>query len=819
MPLDSHKQGRKAYISFLAFIIITAGFSHLTGASAAPRTSSSAPLTKALTVKEALKGDEQASGLEHLGEPVTLVGVLISDPVIIGAAASLVSFQDDTGGVTLFTEDTRQLAGQFKRGDLVEVHGKLAQFKGMNEIHLGTIRQLGARTLPAPREALAIDLNGNRYKGQLVRMAGELVVPGDFSNANRGALLRDRSGQISVVISSKFFDNSRFIERLLRGGPVVITGVAGQSCEKPPFHCGYRIIPRDPDDLIFAPIPPYRTISVSVAVVLLLASLLYLVKRRRSAELRARAMSKLTESLRESEAALRKSEERYRELFENANDMVFTLDLEGNLVSLNKAGERITGYSREEAQNKSVTKCFKPELLAQTQQMLFGELAGEPRREYETEIIRKDGREVALEVSSRLIYENDKPIAVQGIARDITNRKELEEQLRQSQKMEAIGRLAGGVAHDFNNLLTVIKGHAEMLGDRIGPLHSARKDIQQIQQGADRAASLTQQLLAFSRQQVLKPRVLDLNTVVIEMAKMLPRLIGEDIELVMRPSPATAQVKADPGQLEQVILNLAVNARDAMPRGGKLTIEISNALIDERYARQHAGVEAGRYVLLAVSDNGCGMDAETQKHIFDPFFTTKELGKGTGLGLATVYGVVKQSGGFLWVYSEVGKGSTFKIYLPRAEQTLEGIMPAKNVSQSWRGHETVLIVEDEDAVRELTHEFLDTRGYNVLQARNGAEALQMAVAHSDPIDLVVSDVIMPGMSGPELAQKLSLFHPEIKVLYVSGYTADAVPQGILNNTRAPFLSKPFSRDALLQNVREILEKASPANIARPVETA
>ncbi|HXN22934.1 MAG TPA: PAS domain S-box protein [Candidatus Dormibacteraeota bacterium] len=795
-------------VSLVACIVTAAG-GHATGASSAIGKLASDQETKITTVRDALKGDEQPSGLEHLGKNMTLVGVLISDPLIVGEAASLVSFQDETGGLTLFTEDTLQLSGHFKRGDLVEAQGKLAQFKGMGEIHLGTIRHLGTRPLPAPREALAVDLSGNRYKGQLVRMAGDLIVPGDFTNANRGAVLRDRSGQITVVISSKFFANSRFIDRLLQGGPVVITGIAGQSCENPPFHCGYRLIPRDPDDLSFAPVPPYQAISVSVALVLLFGALFYLLTRRRSAERRAREMSKLSESLRESESALRKSEERYRELFENANDMVFTLDLEGNLVSLNKSGERITGYSREEAQNKSVTGCLKPELLGRTRQMLFGELAGEPRREYETEIISKDGREVALEVSSRLIYENGKSVAVQGIARDITNRRELEEQLRQSQKMEAIGRLAGGVAHDFNNLLTVIKGHAEMLADRIGPSHAARKDIQQIQQGADRAASLTQQLLAFSRQQVLKPRVLDLNTVVIEMAKMLPRLIGEDIELVMVPSALAAQVKADPGQLEQVILNLAVNARDAMPRGGQLTIELSNAQIDEHYVKQHAGVEAGRYVLLAVSDTGCGMDAETQKQIFDPFFTTKELGKGTGLGLATVYGVVKQSGGFVWVYSEVGKGSTFKIYLPRVEQALEGLSLVNDVRPSWRGEETVLVVEDEDAVRELTREFLETRGYTVVEARNGAEALQIAATHAHPIDLLVSDVIMPGMSGPELAQQLFSLHPEIKVLYVSGYTADAVPQGMLN-TRAPFLSKPFSRDALLQNVREILEGTQPA---------
>lgn len=768
---------------------------------------------KVTSVKEVLRGDEQGSTLEHLGESFTLRGVLTSDPQILGDAASLVALQDDSGGITVFSEDTSKIAGHFKRGDLVEVYGKLTQFKGMGEVHLGVIKLLGSQPLPPPRDALAADLNGNRYKGQLVRMAGELTVPDNFANSNQGAILRDRSGQVPVMISRRFFANSRFIDRLLQGGPVVITGIASQACDNPPFRCGYRLIPRDEEDLAFAPVPPYRAISAGIALLMLVGLLLYLVRRRRSAEQRAREMSKLTESLKESEAALRKSQERYRELFENANDMVFTLDLEGNVVSLNKAGEHITGYTREEVQDKKITGCLAPSLLGPARPMLLGEPSGEPRQEYETEIVSKDGREVALEVSSRLIYEDGKPVAVQGIARDMTNRKELEEQLRQSQKMEAIGRLAGGVAHDFNNLLTVIKGHAELLENRIERNSPLRKDIEQIQQGSDRAASLTQQLLAFSRQQVLKPRVLDLNEVMTGMAKMLPRLIGEDIELVMLPSRVAAHVKADPGQLEQVILNLAVNARDAMPRGGKLTIQIIDAELDNRYIRQHAGVESGQYVLLAVSDDGCGMDAETQKHIFDPFFTTKDLGKGTGLGLATVYGVVKQSGGFVWVYSELGKGTTFKIYLPKVEPTLDASIPVKDSGQSLRGQETVLIVEDEDAVRELTREFLQSCGYSVIEARNGAEALQIAESHPKAIELLVTDVIMPGMSGPELAQSLSRLRPEIRILYVSGYTADAVPQGILN-ARAPFLSKPFSRDALLQNVREILS----ASLATRPET-
>jgi signal transduction histidine kinase len=378
-----------------------------------------------------------------------------------------------------------------------------------------------------------------------------------------------------------------------------------------------------------------------------------------------------------------------------------------------------------------------------------------------------------------------------------------EEQLRQSQKLEAIGRLAGGIAHDFNNYLGVIIGYSELLTERLGPAHALRKNAGMVKDAALRAAALTRQLLAFSRKQVLEPRVLDLNAVVIEVSKMLRPLIGEGIELVVAPDPALGNVKADPAQIDQIIMNLAVNARDAMPEGGKLTIETANVELDEAYASQHAKALPGPYVMLAVTDTGIGMDKETQARIFEPFFTTKEKDKGTGLGLATVYGIVKQSGGYIWVYSEVGRGTTFKIYLPRLEAPVQKV-EVRAPSLHVKGSETILVAEDQEMLLELAREFLVDAGYTVLEASNGAQAIDISQRHQSPIDLLMTDAVMPGMSGRELARHLQSQRPELKVLYVSGYADDAVfPNGLLEPGTA-FLPKPYAREALLLKLREVL---------------
>ncbi len=399
-----------------------------------------------------------------------------------------------------------------------------------------------------------------------------------------------------------------------------------------------------------------------------------------------------------------------------------------------------------------------------------------------------------------------------GVALDITDRKHLADQLRQSQKMQAVGELAGGVAHDFNNLLMVMKGHAEMLIDSLPAKSSERQNVEQIQQAAERAAALTRQLLAFSRMQVLQPRVLDLNDVVAGMIQMVSRVIGENIELAFLPGAKLGSVKADPGQIEQVVLNLVVNARDAMPDGGRLTIETSNIDLDRSYAAKHAVVEPGPYVMLTVTDTGCGIDAETQARIFEPFFTTKGPGKGTGLGLATVYGVVKQSGGYIWVYSEVAHGTTFKVYLPRVAALAEKTVAEKPAAKPSAGTETILFVEDEESVRELVGEYLRARGYNVLESPDGVKALAIAEDYREPIQLLITDVVMPKLSGRELATRLAASRPDLKVLYISGYTDDSVfRHGVLEGGMS-FLQKPFNLKAMAQKVREVLDGV-PASVS------
>jgi two-component system cell cycle sensor histidine kinase/response regulator CckA len=438
----------------------------------------------------------------------------------------------------------------------------------------------------------------------------------------------------------------------------------------------------------------------------------------------------------------------------------------------------------------------------------------------EYRVLARDGKLLWFRDEGVLLQTDGQGLLMQGVMYDITEHKRLEDQLRHSQKMEAVGQLAGGVAHDFNNLLMLIQAHNEHLRDRLTANDPAHKDALAIENAVTRAASLTAQLLAFSRKQVLRPKVLDLNVVLAEVARMLHRLIGKDIELKVVPAPSLGRVKADPGQIEQVILNLAVNSRDAMPHGGKLTIETRDVDLDENDSRNLEGAPPGKYVMLTVSDTGSGMDSETQAHMFEPFFTTKAPGKGTGLGLATVYGVVKQSDGWIWVDSKPGRGTTFKIHLPRVEEsrveeseTEESLAQQRLASKTVpslataaKGTETVLVVEDQDGIRDIVRESLRRNGYTVLIAVDGNEALQMASTYPDPIHLLVTDLVMPNIGGRELAQRLTPLRPQMKVLFMSGYSEHAALSIEDTDQSAPVLQKPFSLDALVRNVRRVLDE-------------
>ncbi len=506
-----------------------------------------------------------------------------------------------------------------------------------------------------------------------------------------------------------------------------------------------------------------------------------------------------------AEAELRQSEERYRDLVENAHDIIYSHDLEGNYTSMNKAGEVITGYTHEEALHLTLAETVAPEYLANSKEMLRRKLAGERVTAYEMELIRKDGRRVAVEVNTKLVFQNGLPFGVQGIARDVTDRKLLEEQFRQSQKMEAIGQLAGGVAHDFNNLLTAINGYTSLALQRLDEHNSVRPYLEEVKKAGDRAANLTRQLLAFGRKQILQPIPLDLNGTVSDMNKMLRRLIGEDIDLNAKLATDLKPIKADPGQIEQVLMNLVVNARDAMPQGGRLTIETANVELDREYARGHVGINPGNYVMLAVSDTGTGMSEETRARIFEPFFTTKEKGKGTGLGLSTVYGIVQQSGGSIWVYSEPNQGTSFKVYLPRLEAPMKADSEKPEVEIGPRGSETVLLVEDEEVVRGLATHILEDAGYKVLAARGGAEAIKLCTQPAEQIDLLLTDVVMPETSGKEVADRVTALRPHTKVLFMSGYTDQAIVHHGVLDSNVEFIQKPFTPLGLSKKVREVLD--------------
>jgi PAS domain S-box-containing protein len=520
-----------------------------------------------------------------------------------------------------------------------------------------------------------------------------------------------------------------------------------------------------------------------------------------------------------AEEALRASEIQYRRLFEAARDGILILDHEtGSIVDVNPFLEALLGYPSRVLLGQKIWEIgFFRDAVAS--QLNFKELQDKGQVRYEDLPLQtRSGLLAEVEFVSNVYEVNGKKV-IQCNIRDITERvkvakelKKSQEQFLQAQKMEAVGRLAGGVAHDFNNLLTVINGYSDLILESAPPDSPHRRHLEEIRRAGERAAALTRQLLVFSRKQVVMPAVLDLNALVEGMQQMLRRLIGEDIEFVVNFAKPLAPVKADAGQIEQVIMNLVINARDVMPKGGKLAIETANVELDESYAATHAEVTPGKYVMLALSDSGCGMDAETQSHIFEPFFTTKERVKGTGLGLSTVYGIVQQCGGHVSVYSEVGQGTMFKVYFPRIKEPVQPVIQASAESVPAAGTETILLVEDEQGVRSLVQKALEVNGYTVLAAGEPVEAQVLAAQHAGTIHLLLTDVIMPGLNGKGLADRLHALRPDMRVLFISGFTADVIAQhGILDNGLA-FLAKPFTPRDLLRKVRQTLDGSNPSSL-------
>lgn len=713
---------------------------------------------------------------------------------------------DGDGNLYVETASEKSL----RPGDVIDVLGFPDFYQGGPALLDAEYRVVGSGPSPTPEPVKPGELLAPRHDSGLISVEARLLQTG-FVSGQKDLLFQAGSYMFQATLEARGIPLQ--MAALLPNSIMRVTGVCILLRESDGTPYGLKLRLRTPDDLQLIESPSWWTPRrVGLLAAFLATSVLVVLVWTVSLRRRVRSQTEIIRRRYEREAAL---EKRYQDLIENAHDVIWTLDMDGTLKSLNSAGERIFGYPREKILGRALNGLMPPESAAHFAKVLSMANREEGLPPQELEIIAKEGHTVFLEVSMRMMREQGESSRLEGIARDITERKQaekerlaLEEQLRQSQKMEAVGQLAGGIAHDFNNLLTVINGYSDFLLSELAPEDPIRTDIQHIKEAGDRAASLTSQLLAFSRRQIVQSVVLDINDVVAVSGKVLRRLISENIRLNVLPNAAGRLIKADPGQVQQIIMNLSINARDAMPDGGVLSIETANVDLDEGSARKLGGKHPGPYVMLAVTDTGIGMDADTRTRIFEPFFSTKGLGKGTGLGLSTVYGIIRQCGGIISVQSEKGKGTAFKVYFPGAGTAETKYGPAEEKSGP-SNKETILLVEDEPSVRNLIARGLRQHGYVVLEAANGPEALQQAALSAGAIHLLLTDVVMPEMSGKTLAARLTSSFPGVKTLYISGYTNNALQPPGEPDSEVAFLQKPFTTDVLIRKVREVMQSNQP----------
>ena len=731
----------------------------------------------------------------HGGETITISGVVTDGSHDVGSGSSLANVQDQSGGIALFGNHMTLPPEAFQPGDAVQVRGRLSEYLGMEELQVAEIHRTGTVQPPAPLNLTAAQLIGEDYSGRLVRVTGQLIL-----GPKGSVTLRDRSGDIPVYLFHSFFQDTDFMQRLLQGGPVAIVGLARQRVTQgQPPNSGYLLSPRDEHDFHFGPLPKYR--EMAIAGLLVLSCFIYLWQRRRAAEQRARKLAALSESLKESD-------ERFRQMADSIHQIFWMLDVVSNrILYVSPAFERVWGRSPDSlAERGSLLQTVYPDdraAVAEYFRKSAAQACTEPCKET-YRIIRPDGAVRWILDQAFPVFDQDGRLyRITGTLEDVTERRALEEQLRQAQKMEAVGRLAGGIAHDFNNLLTVVGGYVQILLDVTPPVDPRHDKLKEIMAATNRATTLTSQLLAFGRKQMFQPRLVQVNNLLTDMEALLRRVMGEHIELRTEFGSDLPCVKADPNQLEQVLINLAANARDAMPEGGEFRIRTT--LIDSQ-AGTGSDQDPSSHVCIQVGDTGCGMGQDVLEHIFEPFFTTKGVGKGTGLGLSSVYGTIQQNQGTIQVSSTPGQGTTFQILLPAAPGSEEA-KPAGSPLESLRGTETVLVAEDEPAVRELVCQTLEQLGYTVLRAADGHEALDI-LERQGPVHLVLTDVIMPVMGGRELAKRVSSFEPGTKVVYMSGYTDDTLAFHGLPEPGVAYIQKPFTPMALAKKLRGVLSAVS-----------